>query len=55
MRYGNAKDQFIGVKEFLRELPRITSAVARGATFVVTKHGKPVFRVIPVGKFAPVN
>ena len=40
--------EIVGIKQLYQELPRITRAVARGKSFVVVKHAKPVFRIEPI-------
>ncbi|ERG65431.1 hypothetical protein L332_13400 [Agrococcus pavilionensis RW1] len=38
----------IGVYEAKTHLPRILAEVERGATVTITRHGRPVARLVPV-------
>ena len=42
------KETTIAASEFKAKCLRLLDEVAEGATLVVTKHGKPVARVVPV-------
>lgn len=38
----------VGAYEAKTHLPRLLEEVARGRTFTITKHGRPVARLVPV-------
>ena len=38
----------IGVRELQHQFKKVTEAAKRGASFVVTSHRKPLFRIEPV-------
>lgn len=38
----------VGVYEAKTQLPRLLDSVERGETITITRHGKPVARLIPV-------
>lgn len=38
----------IGATEARRHLPRLLNRVARGESLTITRHGKPVARLVPV-------
>ena len=38
----------IGTTEARRHLPRLLDRVARGESLTITRHGKPVARLVPV-------
>jgi len=38
----------IGVRELYTNLPKIARATSKGASFVVVKHAKPLFRIEPL-------
>ena len=38
----------IGVYEAKTQLPRLLDSVERGETITITRHGKPVARLVPV-------
>ena len=38
----------IGASEATRHLPRLLDRVARGESLTITRHGKPVARLVPV-------
>ena len=40
--------QRIGASEARRHLPRLLDRVAQGESLTITRHGKPVARLIPV-------
>lgn len=40
--------KIIGIRELHKHLPAITTAVARGKSFVVIKHAKPIFNISPI-------
>ncbi|SEP28679.1 type II toxin-antitoxin system Phd/YefM family antitoxin [Trujillonella endophytica] len=40
----------IGIRELRNSLSKHISAVAEGATITVTDHGRPVARIVPVGR-----
>jgi len=44
--------KFVGVREFKGGL---TGYLGRGEEVVVTRHGKPIARVVPVAKGSPEN
>lgn len=39
----------IGIKQLHQELSAVAQATARGKSFVVVKHAKPIFRIEPIG------
>lgn len=39
----------IGVYDAKTQLPRLLEEVERGETVMITRHGKPVARLVPVG------
>ena len=39
----------IGAYEAKTHLPRLLAEVERGATVTITRHGRPVARLVPVG------
>lgn len=39
----------VGVYEAKTQLPRLLEEVERGQTVTITRHGKPVARLVPVG------
>jgi prevent-host-death family protein len=39
----------IGVYEAKTQLPRLLDEVERGETITITRHGRPVARLVPVG------
>ncbi|MDO8613270.1 MAG: type II toxin-antitoxin system prevent-host-death family antitoxin, partial [Dehalococcoidia bacterium] len=39
----------IGVYEAKTHLPRLLDEVARGESITITRHGRPVARLVPVG------
>jgi prevent-host-death family protein len=41
-----------GVEETRAELPAVLDAAARGRTTLVTRHGRPVAAIVPVGQVA---
>ena len=38
----------IGVRELYTSIPKIARATSRGASFIVVKHAKPLFRIEPL-------
>ena len=38
----------IGASEASRHLPRLLDRIARGESLTITRHGKPVARLVPV-------
>jgi prevent-host-death family protein len=40
----------IGVYEAKTQLPRLLAAVERGESVTITRHGRPVARLVPVGR-----
>ena len=40
--------EFVGSFEAKTHLPQLLERVARGEEFTITKHGKPVARLVPV-------
>ena len=38
----------IGIKQLHQELSAVAEATARGKSFVVVKHAKPIFRIEPI-------
>ncbi len=40
--------QIIGVKQFHKDLKKITEMVQKGHEYVVVKNSKPVFRIVPL-------
>jgi prevent-host-death family protein len=44
--------KFVGVREFKGKL---TGYLGDGEEVVITRHGKPIARVVPVGKGSPEN
>lgn len=45
--------QTVGSYEAKTHLPRLLSAVAQGDTIVITKHGKPIAKIIPFTEGRP--
>ncbi|MDN5571396.1 MAG: type II toxin-antitoxin system prevent-host-death family antitoxin [Propionibacteriaceae bacterium] len=45
--------QTIGSYEAKTHLPRLLDEVAEGQTYVITKHGRPVARLLPVRGATP--
>ena len=45
-------DRLISATDANREFSRVLNEVAAGETYVVTSHGKPVVRLVPVDKAA---
>ena len=43
----------IGIKQFHKDLSKITRAVMRGHSFLILKHATPVFNVTPASPPAP--
>ena len=43
----------IGAYEAKTHLPALLERVARGEQFTITKHGRPVARLVPVGRHSP--
>jgi prevent-host-death family protein len=43
----------IGAYEAKTHLPALLERVARGEQFTITKHGRPVARLVPVGRASP--
>jgi prevent-host-death family protein len=43
----------IGAYEAKTRLPALLERVARGEQFAITKHGRPVARLVPVGRAGP--
>ena len=43
----------VGVYDAKTNLPRLLEEVERGATIVITRHGKPVARLMPVAPERP--
>ena len=43
----------IGAYEAKTHLPALLERVARGEQITITKHGKPVARLVPVGRTGP--
>jgi len=43
----------IGAYEAKTHLPALLKRVARGEQFTITKHGRPVARLVPVGRAGP--
>jgi prevent-host-death family protein len=43
----------IGAYEAKTHLPALLERVARGEQFTITKHGRPIARLIPVGRTGP--
>lgn len=41
--------QFIGAYEAKTHLPRLLDEVAAGGSYTITKHGRPVARLVAVG------
>ena len=41
------QEQTIGVRELYTSIPKIARATNKGASFVVVKHAKPLFRIEP--------
>ncbi|HYD73358.1 MAG TPA: type II toxin-antitoxin system prevent-host-death family antitoxin [Candidatus Binatia bacterium] len=39
-----------GAEEARNQLPRLLEAAERGETTVITKHGKPVAALVPIGE-----
>lgn len=39
----------IGAYEAKTHLPRLLAAAERGDTITITRHGKPIARIVPVG------
>ncbi len=39
----------VGVYEAKTQLPRLLDSVERGETITITRHGKPVARLVPMG------
>ncbi len=42
------QDTTIGIKQLHLSIPQITRATKRGASFVVMRHTKPLFRIEPL-------
>jgi prevent-host-death family protein len=40
----------VGVYEAKTQLPRLLEQVERGETVTITRHGRPVARLVPVGR-----
>lgn len=38
----------IGIRELYTSIPKIARATSRGASFIVVKHAKPLFRIEPL-------
>ncbi len=45
--------EFVGSFEAKTHLPRLLERVARGEEFTITKHGKPVARLVPTVTIPP--
>lgn len=43
----------IGAYEAKTRLPALLDRVARGEQFIITKHGRPIARLVPVGRSGP--
>ena len=43
----------VGAYEAKTHLPALLERVARGEQITITKHGKPVARLVPVGRTGP--
>jgi prevent-host-death family protein len=43
----------IGAYEAKTHLPALLKRVARGEQFTITKHGRPVARLVPVARIGP--
>ena len=43
----------IGAYEAKTHLPALLERVARGEQFIITKHGRPIARLVPVGRAGP--
>ena len=43
----------VGVYEAKTRLPKLLDQVERGATITITRHGKPVARLVPVAGHRP--
>ena len=44
----NPTAQIIGIKQFHKDMKKISEMVAEGQEFVVVKNSKPAFRIVPV-------
>ena len=44
----NPTAQIIGIKQFHKEMKKISELVADGQEFIVVKNSKPAFRIVPV-------
>lgn len=45
----------VGVYEAKTQLPRLLDDVERGETVTITRHGKPVARLVPIGPKRPTT
>jgi prevent-host-death family protein len=52
-RQGGSKTDEVGVRELKAKLSEHLSRVKAGATVVVTEHGKPVARLVPIELIEP--
>jgi prevent-host-death family protein len=43
----------VGAYEAKTHLPALLDRVARGEQFIITKHGKPIARLVPIGHSGP--
>jgi prevent-host-death family protein len=43
----------IGAYEAKTHLPALLERVARGERFTITRHGRPIARLVPIGRTSP--
>lgn len=46
----NPTAQIIGIKQFHKDMKKITELVKEGQEFIVVKNSKPAFKIVPVNK-----
>lgn len=44
----NPTAQIIGIKQFHKDMKKISELVAEGQEFIVVKNSKPAFKIVPV-------
>lgn len=44
----NSTAQIIGIKQFHKDMKKVTEQVSKGQEFIVVKNSKPAFRIVPI-------
>ena len=50
MKQKYTQEQIVGFKEFRLDADKYIKAVDKGASFLIVKRSKPVFRIEPIGE-----